>query len=138
MSHFSQIFWPKLAPTGLLLATWIVLDPPSPPTWPWLLLFLGKVRGAKMQPLINNSHEALRSERVPTTSNRERVGGAVGYAVYYNVLYQKLVPVLTVNIAGALINNEIYNATEITQAAIITGAYLTKDILSLVGRNVTV
>ena len=44
---------------------------------------------------------------------------------------------LTLNIAGVFIDNQIYNVTEITQAAVLTGASLTQDILPLVGGNVT-
>lgn len=66
------------------------------------------------------------------------VGGAVGYTVYYNVFYQKLVPVLTEKIAYAMVANGITNLTVIVEAIQLTGASLTMPILPLVGGNQTI
>ena len=68
------------------------------------------------------------------------IGGAIGYTAYYNVLVNKLVPKLTVNIALACYANNIYDVTVVTAAAELTGASLLNKILELPGvdGNVTI
>ncbi|KAG9241868.1 major facilitator superfamily domain-containing protein [Calycina marina] len=68
------------------------------------------------------------------------VGGAVGYTIYYNIFYAKFVPKLTQKIIVACIENQIYNATVITEVAELTGASLLNEILYLPGvdGNVTI
>jgi hypothetical protein len=65
------------------------------------------------------------------------IGGAIGYTTYYNVFYSKLVPQLTVQIAGACFQNGIFNITTITEIATLTGHSLIEDILPLVDNNQT-
>lgn len=68
------------------------------------------------------------------------IGGAIGYASYYNYFYNKFVPALTTNMVLACIKNKIYNATIIREAATLTGASLLPEILLLPGvdGNVTI
>jgi hypothetical protein len=61
------------------------------------------------------------------------IGGAIGYTTYYNVFYNKLVPILTKNIVLACFSNGIYNITTITQIGELTGASLLNEILHLPG-----
>jgi hypothetical protein len=68
------------------------------------------------------------------------IGGAIGYTTYYNVFYNKFVPILTKNIIISCVENKIYNATIITEVAKLTGASLIQDILYLPGvdGNITI
>jgi hypothetical protein len=61
------------------------------------------------------------------------IGGAIGYTTYYNVFYNKFVPILTKNIIIASVENGIFNATVIRDIAELTGASLIQDILFLPG-----
>jgi hypothetical protein len=61
------------------------------------------------------------------------IGGAIGYTTYYNVFYNKFVPILTKNIIIASVENGIFNATVIKDIAELTGASLIQDILFLPG-----
>lgn len=61
------------------------------------------------------------------------IGGAIGYTTYYNVFYNKFVPILSVNIATVCYENEIFNLTYITNIATLTGASLIDEILYLPG-----
>lgn len=61
------------------------------------------------------------------------IGGAIGYTTYYNVFYNKFVPILTKNIIIASVQNGIFNATIIEEIGQLTGASLIQDILFLPG-----
>lgn len=61
------------------------------------------------------------------------LGGAIGYAAYYNIFLNKFIPKLSVNIALACIANNIFDTAVITQAATLTGDSLIQDILTLPG-----
>lgn len=68
------------------------------------------------------------------------IGGAIGYATYYNVFINKFVLILGEKIAAACIAHGITNPHAIGQAAELTGASLINDILYLPGvdGNVTI
>lgn len=68
------------------------------------------------------------------------IGGAIGYTTYYNVFYNKFVPILTKNIAFACLTHGITSIQVITEAAELTGASLIDPILHLPGvdGNVTI
>lgn len=68
------------------------------------------------------------------------IGGAIGYTVYYNIFYNKLVPILSEKIALACISANIYSLDTITEIAKLTGASLTEKILYVPGvdGNVTI
>jgi hypothetical protein len=61
------------------------------------------------------------------------IGGAIGYATYYNVFYNKFVPILSVNIATACYQNKIFKLDIITEIAQLTGASLIDEILYVPG-----
>lgn len=61
------------------------------------------------------------------------IGGAIGYTTYYNVFYNKFVPILTKNIIIASVQNGIFNASIIEEIGQLTGASLIQDILFLPG-----
>jgi hypothetical protein len=61
------------------------------------------------------------------------IGGAIGYTTYYNVFYNKFVPLLTVSIGTACYENYIFNISIITEIAQLTGASLINDILDVPG-----
>jgi hypothetical protein len=61
------------------------------------------------------------------------VGGAIGYTTYYNVFYNKFVPILTVKIGTACFLNGIFNLTTITEIGQLTGASLIDQILYIPG-----
>lgn len=68
------------------------------------------------------------------------VGGAIGYATYYNVFLNKFKPILTEKIVTACVLHNITSPDVITQAALLTGASLIEPILHLPGvdGNVTI
>jgi hypothetical protein len=68
------------------------------------------------------------------------IGGAIGYTTYYNIFYNKFVPILTKKILTAAVDHQIYNVTVITQIAELTGASLIDDFKYLPGvdGNVTI
>ncbi|TVY85407.1 Trichothecene efflux pump TRI12 [Lachnellula suecica] len=68
------------------------------------------------------------------------IGGAIGYTAYYNVFYNKLVPILSEKITIACVVNNIYDPDSILKIATLTGASLTQDILLVPGvdGNVTI
>lgn len=61
------------------------------------------------------------------------VGGAVGFTTYYNVFYNKFVPLLTVNIAEACFLNGITDVEVIEQIGELTAASLIDQILEIPG-----
>jgi hypothetical protein len=61
------------------------------------------------------------------------IGGAIGYTTYYNVFYNKFVPILSVNIATACYTNNIFDLKTITTIAELTGASLLDEILTVPG-----
>jgi hypothetical protein len=61
------------------------------------------------------------------------VGGAIGYTTYYNVFYNKFVPILTKKMILVCVENGVFNTTSITSAAQLTGASLVNEILYLPG-----
>jgi hypothetical protein len=67
------------------------------------------------------------------------IGGAIGYTTYYNVFFNKLVPILTENIGFACVQNGIYNASDIREIIGLTGTSLVEAILfhPAVNGNVT-
>jgi len=66
------------------------------------------------------------------------IGGAIGYTTYYNIFYNKFVPILTHNLVLTCFEHGVYNITTIEEIGQLTGASLVKDILPLVNGNVTV
>jgi hypothetical protein len=61
------------------------------------------------------------------------IGGAIGFTVYYNVFYTKLVPKLTDHVLRVCLTNGIYEEASITAIAQLIGASLTKQILGVPG-----
>jgi hypothetical protein len=61
------------------------------------------------------------------------IGGAIGYAVYYNVLVQKLTPVLIKNVSTAMVMGGIKDPVVIKEAIELTSASLLEEILHLPG-----
>lgn len=68
------------------------------------------------------------------------IGGAVGYAIYFNVFLNKFKPILTKNIVTACVLNNITNPDVIMEVGQLTAASLIDPILHLPGvdGNVTV
>ena len=66
-------------------------------------------------------------------ADKKQIGGAIGYTVYYNVFYSKLVPALTKNLGAAAIGIGIYNITTITHIGELIGQSLIDEILPLPG-----
>lgn len=68
------------------------------------------------------------------------IGGAIGYTTYYNVFYNKFVPILTQKLVVACFTHNVTNITVITEAGELTGASLINEILYLPGvdGNVTI
>lgn len=65
------------------------------------------------------------------------VGGAVGYTTYYNVFYNKLLPIISLKVPIAAIQNGVTNFTDIVTVTELIGASLNNDVLPFVGNNVT-
>jgi Fungal trichothecene efflux pump (TRI12) len=61
------------------------------------------------------------------------VGGAVGYTTYYNVFYNKFVPLLTVKLGTACFTNGIFDIDIIQEIGELTGASLLDQILHVPG-----
>lgn len=61
------------------------------------------------------------------------IGGAIGYAIYYNVLVQKLTPILIKNVSTAMVIGGIKEPEVIKEAIELTSASLTQVILHLPG-----
>jgi hypothetical protein len=67
-------------------------------------------------------------------------GGSIGYAIYYSVLSNKLVPKLTANIVSASVTNRIVDPKVIEEITILTAGGFLDQILHLPGvdGNVTI
>jgi hypothetical protein len=61
------------------------------------------------------------------------LGGAIGYTTYYNVFYNKFVPILKVSVPLAAIKAGVDNFTSVVLAAELTGSSLINEILYLPG-----
>lgn len=61
------------------------------------------------------------------------IGGAIGYTTYYNVFYNKFVPILSVSVPLAAIKAGVDNFTSVVLAAELTGSSLINEILYLPG-----
>jgi hypothetical protein len=61
------------------------------------------------------------------------IGGAIGFTVYYNVFYAKLVPKLTAYVLQVCLLNGIYDEKSIVTIAQLIGASLTEHILYVPG-----
>jgi hypothetical protein len=61
------------------------------------------------------------------------IGGAIGYTTYYNVFYNKFVPILKVSVPLAAIKAGVDNFTSVVLAAELTGSSLINEILYLPG-----
>jgi hypothetical protein len=61
------------------------------------------------------------------------IGGAIGYTTYYNVFYNKFVPILSVSVPLASIKAGVDNFTSVVLAAELTGSSLINEILYLPG-----
>ncbi|GJN82689.1 hypothetical protein PLIIFM63780_006232 [Purpureocillium lilacinum] len=63
------------------------------------------------------------------------VGGAIGYAIYYNVLVSKLTPMLIDRVGTAMVVGGVKDPETIKAAIDLTSASLTQAILELPGSN---
>ena len=61
------------------------------------------------------------------------IGGAIGYTTYYNVFYNKFVPILKVSVPLAAIKAGVDNFSSVVLAAELTGSSLINEILYLPG-----
>ncbi|KAH7121746.1 fungal trichothecene efflux pump [Dactylonectria estremocensis] len=61
------------------------------------------------------------------------IGGAIGYAIYYNILVQKLTPLLITRVSGAMVASGVQDPDTIEAAIGLTAASLIKGILALPG-----
>ncbi|KAK4133351.1 MFS general substrate transporter, partial [Trichocladium antarcticum] len=61
------------------------------------------------------------------------IGGAVGYALYYNVFVHKLVPELRTMVGGACVQNGVTDPAVIDEVITLTGASLVREIRDLPG-----
>jgi len=59
------------------------------------------------------------------------IGGAIGYAVYYNIFLNKLVPELVKHVGGACFESGITNITTIIKIGHMTGAGLLEEMAAM-------